>query len=172
MRAKLRNFLVANFSFLYSYTRKFELYLSAIFGRVHEQDFYSLREYLSPGAHVLDIGANFGQSVTSMSSICDGLKITLFECNPSCKKDLIAVSKINSLLRRTSVTSYFKCLSNVDGKFTFRVPRYKAINFLQEGSFDHVHIDMDMIASRVGCDVSELGFTFLNVDVLPLTHCR
>ncbi len=48
-------------------------------GRPHEQEFRGLSGFLQPGAHVLDVGANRGQSIDSLRSLGIPLRIKAFE---------------------------------------------------------------------------------------------
>jgi len=48
-------------------------------GRPHETEFRSLGGLLQPGAHVLDVGANRGQSIDSIRSLGIPVRITAFE---------------------------------------------------------------------------------------------
>ena len=93
--------------------------LQRLRGRPHDPDFLALK-YLPPGQVLLDIGANYGQSITSMLLMRPDCKIHSFEPNTE------LAGKITTLFapdRRVVVHPFG--LSNVSGTFDLFVPYYR-----------------------------------------------
>jgi FkbM family methyltransferase len=142
--------------------------MSALIGRLHENDFRILQD-LPSNLIVLDVGANLGQSVTSLSVVLDSPSILSIECNPACMKTLAKVGKINSYIRGISF-NYLNVgfgAKKVESGLPFLVPVYNGIEFLQEGFLKNYKPERQII-EKLGCSESDLVFKEYNVKVCKL----
>ncbi len=98
----------------------------------HERDFKALR-YIEPRSDrvLVDIGANHGQSIESMSIYMPSSCIVSFEANPNLARKLRARYK---QVVRISVLA--RGLSDSAGSFTLYVPSYKGFVYDGLASFD------------------------------------
>lgn len=123
-------------------------------GYVHEEDFRALALFkLRPNALCVDIGANKGQSITSIKRVLPSARIMSFEPNPATFSMLKLVAS-----RHTGVTTYNMAVGAGSGDLTLCVPRWRGITF-------------DQLASRKEPDRRELaeeirsyGFASICVD--------
>src|SRR5271156_3169923 len=87
----------------------------------HERDFKALKYLEAPTNGVLvDIGANQGQSIESMSIYMPSSRIVSFEANPNLAEKLSARYKKT---QRISIVG--RGLSDSAGTFTLYIPSYK-----------------------------------------------
>lgn len=157
MRSILRKFISRRLYFIFPIIRSIDLYFASLFGRIHESDYRALKYLIRPKAKVIDIGANLGQSVTSLSEVLVSPSIYSFECNPSCFDTLNLVAKINSFLRGSRAKVFEYGLSNKEEQLIFKVPVFKRVEYLQEGFSKNIHPDLDKISSRIGALQNEIS---------------
>lgn len=170
MRKKIRKLIYKKFNLIFPLFRYLDVLMSTLIGRLHENDFRILQD-LPPNLIVLDVGANLGQSVTSLSVVLDSPNILSIECNPACMKTLAQVGKINSYIRGIDFNYLnvgFGAKKKVKSGLPFLVPVYNGIEFLQEGFLKTVKADRLLISERIGCSESDLVFKEYNVKVCKL----
>jgi len=165
MRKFIRIKIAKIFPGLYPFLRGFEVILSALIGRVHEQEFFLLKNQVPVNSLVIDIGANLGQSVTSLSRVCCPSIIIAFECNPNCQNLLPAVGRINRFLRGINFKFINKALGDFSHNFNFKVPVVNGVNYLQEGFLEGTVVNNEAICRRLKCNISDLKFSSYKVDV-------
>jgi FkbM family methyltransferase len=167
MRKTIIKILSNYLNLIFPFIRYSEVLISALFGRVHENDFFILKN-LPKNLAVVDIGANLGQSVTSLSVVLNKPNILSLECNPACLKTLSLVGKINSFIRGTDFNCVNVGLGDTKGKLSFLVPAYNSIEFFQEGFLKRVKADHSLISKRIGCKKSDLIFKEYIVEICTL----
>jgi FkbM family methyltransferase len=151
MRSQLRKAIVRHLSSIFPTLRKIEVIGSAIFGRVHEKEFWYLQNLIPKNGLVMDVGSNLGQSITSLSVILNSPNIISFECNVNCFSILPKVGYINKVLRSANVEQREFGLGETSGEFTFLVPSFQGLEFLQEGFLEGIPINKSEICERIGC---------------------
>jgi FkbM family methyltransferase len=99
-------------------------------GYVHDNDFHALNLFkLPPEALCVDIGANRGQSVTSIKTVLPQATIVSFEPNPVTFATLKVVAG-----RRSRVTALNMAVGLGDGVLQMWIPRWRGIQFDQLAS--------------------------------------
>jgi FkbM family methyltransferase len=145
----------------------------------HEKDFKALRDIEPRSDRVLvDIGANHGQSIESMSIYKPSSKIVSFEANPNLAQKLQARYQQS---QRISVLA--RGLSDSAGSFTLYVPSYKgfvydglasfsrkeAASWISEQTvfgFDPAKLTITEITCQVSTlDAEQLAPFFIKIDV-------
>jgi FkbM family methyltransferase len=145
----------------------------------HERDFKALR-YIEPRSDrvLVDIGANHGQSIQSMSIYMPSSHITSYEANPNLAQKLRIRYKE---VKRISVLA--RGLSDSAGSFTLYVPSYKgfvydglasfnrkeATSWINERTvfgFDPTKLTIAEVACQVSTlDAERLAPLFIKIDV-------
>ena len=90
MRSFLKKLLMRSHA-LFAVVRIAEIYLGALYGRVHDPEYKRLKRYVSVTnrpVRILDVGANLGQSMVTFASLFPDLSIDCIEPNPQCFKAL------------------------------------------------------------------------------------
>lgn len=168
IRKAVRQYLAKNASTLFPYIRRLDVVLSCVFGRIHEKEFRHLDGMLQKSPVVIDVGANLGQSITSLSRIFDNPQVICFECNPSCFNTLNMICELNKLLRGSLVTIHYLALSSEAGHHVFYVPRFHNNAFLQEGFLGTCNVEISEIAKRIGCRPDDIDFEKSKVEVATI----
>lgn len=150
---------------LYPSLRNIDVFVSGLLGRVHENEFLMLKKEVPKKSIVIDIGANLGQSITSIAKVCRPSQIIAFECNPNCINSLYRIGKINTLLRGIKFSIINKALGDFCHSFNFMVPTVGGVEYIQEGFLEGTIVNQKTISSRLKCDVSELGYIVQKVSV-------
>ena len=131
MRKIIIKILSNYLNLIFPFIRYIEVLISALFGRVHENDFFIFKN-LPKNLVVIDIGANLGQSVTSLSVVLNKPNILSFECNPACLKILSLVGKINSFIRGIDFNCINLGLGAKKRKLPFLFQFTMALNFFKK----------------------------------------
>ena len=112
---------------------------------VHDKDFIALAQFMSKSPHVLDVGANIGQSIRSFKSIRPLAIIDSFEPNPSLRASLAATAAEFP----TGVTLHFIGLSDAEAELTFFTPVVDGKPRLEESSMFMEEFDKPWIRQRL-----------------------
>jgi hypothetical protein len=70
---------------LFNALRYVGIWLQAVFGMVHDAEYFQLPSYLNGGL-LIGVGANLGQSIVSLHKIFPLSGIIASEPNPACKQ--------------------------------------------------------------------------------------
>jgi FkbM family methyltransferase len=119
-----------HYPLLFNAQQRYSVLLKDWIGHVHEDDFHALRLFrLRPNSLCVDIGANKGQSVTSIKSVLPDARIVSFEPNPSAFAMLKTVAT-----HRSDVTAYNIAVGMGGGVLEMWIPRWRGISFDQLAS--------------------------------------
>ena len=168
MRNLIRQGVAKTLSPIFPFLRGLDVLISAIIGRVHEEEFKELSGLIPVNGLILDIGSNLGQSVTSLSVVCKAPTIISFECNTLCFPILSKVGIINRIVRGTQFSHKYSGLGAKAGSYSFMIPCFNGIQFLQEGFLEGTSIDKKSICSRIGCSTKEIYFERVEVSINKL----
>jgi FkbM family methyltransferase len=131
---------------LFARIRSAEVYLRSLFGLVHDREYFLLPAGIN-GSLILDVGANLGQSITSLHKIFPQSRIVSFEPNPSCQPMLNRVA----LGVGISVDLHFVGVGDTNSEMDFYVPVLAdGDELLQEGSFDSSVFSDFVTKQRIG----------------------
>ena len=165
MRKYIRTKIAKYIPSLYPSLRDADVFVSCLLGRIHENEFRMLAKDVPKKSIVIDIGANLGQSVTSIARVCRPSEIIAFECNPNCINSLQRIGKINSLLRGIKFSLINRALGDFCQSFNFMVPTVGGVEYIQEGFLEGTIVNEKTIAARLKCDASELEYSIQSVKV-------
>lgn len=168
MRTLIRQGIAKTLSPVFPFLRSLDVQISAIIGRVHEDEFQELNGLIPVNGLILDIGSNLGQSVTSLSVVCKTPTIVSFECNTLCFPTLSKVGRINHIMRGIQFSHQYSGLGAEAGSYEFMIPCFNGIQFLQEGFLEGTSIDKESICSRIGCSTKEISFDRVKVSINKL----
>lgn len=170
MRKYIRIKIAKYIPSLYPTLRNADVFVSSLLGRVHENEFRMLANEVPKKSIVIDIGANLGQSVTSIAKVCRPSQIIAFECNPYCINSLHRIGKINSLLRGIKFSLINRALGDFCHTFNFMVPTVGGVEYIQEGFLEGTIVNEKTIARRLKCDSTELEYSIQTVNVETLDN--
>ncbi len=118
---------------------------------VHERDFLFFRRFAAQSPLFLDIGANTGQSIVSISGIVPGVRIVSFEPNPQC------FERMSRLVRSKRGIQLFDCaLSSKPGRSVLHIPCAKGFLFSQLASLQ------PPVLSQLVSELRRDGFSFVS----------
>lgn len=150
--------LLINWGGLFALVRVLEVYVGALYGRVHDPEYRRLLRYVAlqnRPIRILDVGANLGQSMVTFSGLFKTLKLNCIEPNPKCHRTLQQVAQ---LLKIKKAKSDFKIFhgalwpSNRAADPFFVPVTSQGVEFLQEGSFDRTVFSLPETIKRIGSD--------------------
>ena len=124
--------LQSNFPLLKSAKDLFYYRVRKLLSIPHERDFQALRNLKPPSGRVLvDVGANQGQSIESMSIYLPTARIVSFEANPNLARKLQA-----RYARTGRIAVVMRGLADVRGTFPLYVPSYRGYEYDGLASLD------------------------------------
>lgn len=119
------------------------------FNNVHDVDYLFLQNFesvISTEEYFLDIGANIGQSASSIANVSETIKIMSFEPNKLLRNNIELVQKI--IGERMEFNMYG--VGEYESDQAFYVPYAEGEYFTQEGSFIKEELQNDLALHRIG----------------------
>ena len=115
---------------IFNAQQRFSVLVKDRIGYIHEDDFHALKLFKLPAKPLcVDIGANRGQSVTSIKTVLPQATIIAFEPNP------VTFASLNSVAaRRSGVTAVNMAMGLSDGTLQMWIPRWRGVKFDQLAS--------------------------------------
>ena len=171
MRSKIKSILQTQ-PRMFAIARRTELYTSALFRRVHDEEYHAIRPFCDARV-IADVGANLGQSIASLARIFPAARFQAFEPNPVCESTIRTVAA----LARVDAKVHVCGLASEAARLDFYLPVVNATPLLQEGSFDPTVFDHPVTIARIGApftlEVSEIAVRRLddfpdNYDVVKI----
>lgn len=173
LRLKLKEILFNN-NFLYRNIKFAELIIFYYLKKCHEDDYYFFRIFSNrKDVTIIDIGANYGQSVISFASVLPNAKIISFEPNIDCIEYLEAISKFTKAKYEFHKVGLG---SSVIIKDLF-IPKIKNTLVTQEASFDRNQLNQPDVINRIGSNfeiirqesvIKKLDDYNLNPDIIKI----
>lgn len=146
LRLKLKEFLFNN-NFLYRNTKFAELIAYYYLKKCHEDDYYFYELFGNrKEITIIDIGANYGQSVISFASVLPHAKIISFEPNLDCIEYLEMISKFT----QANYEFHKVGLGSKEIIKDLYIPKIKNTLVTQEASFDRDQLNQPDVIDRIG----------------------
>jgi FkbM family methyltransferase len=124
--------------------------------QVHDADFSILGKFARSGTDVLDVGANRGQSIVSLSLVTSGCRIHSFEANPM----LHPVVKTVATLCQATFHSYG--LGDGNATLPLYIPWAQGTCYLEEASTSLEYFELPWVAAKF---VARGGLELQPVDI-------
>ncbi|WP_425993153.1 FkbM family methyltransferase [Brevundimonas sp. TWP2-3-2] len=130
----------------------------------HEPEFLALRNLTLSSDLAIDVGANNGQSITSIIAVRPEMNVVAIEPNPECYPELNLISK----LRRGRVKIIQAGAGDHAGKLTFFVPRRNRRMLLEEGTFDRTSLATSGSVKRNGVEGVDFEVVTMEIPVITI----